>query len=178
MNCVWLNLVCHPYPAKWDNGSIISWTKRLVKDEENNKILLCLLYISQDYIIPNCPDMFLATSDHTGAAKSVLRHRLGVSNRSKFVTYRTINPSCDVHSVYLSKDAMFIPEAYRMSFSRLRLSSHTLSHVTAAFVHAAWSKTRSACWYITQWHNTWETTTEIKLFSLESYIQIALTISD
>ena len=126
MTCVWLNLVCHPYPAKWDNGSIISWPKRLVKGEENNKILLCLLYISQDYIIPNCPDMFLATSDHTGAAKSVLRHRLGVSNRSKFVTYRTINPSCDVHSVYLSKDAMFIPEAYRMSFSRLRLSSHRL----------------------------------------------------
>ena len=60
-------------------------------------------------------DSILATSDHTGAAKSVLRHRLGVYNRSKFVTYRTINPSCAVHSVYLSKDAMFIPEAYRMS---------------------------------------------------------------
>ena len=71
-------------------------------------------------------DSILATSDHTGAAKSVLRHRLGVSNRSKFVTYRTINPSCDLHSVYLSKDAMFIPEAYRMSFSWLRLSSHRL----------------------------------------------------
>ena len=71
-------------------------------------------------------DSILATSDHTGAAKSVLRHRLGISNRSKFVTYRTINPSCDVHSVYLSRDAMFIPEAYRMSFSRLGLSSHRL----------------------------------------------------
>ena len=71
-------------------------------------------------------DSILATSDHTGASKSVLRHRLGVSNRSKFVTYRTINPSCDVHSVYSSKDAMFIHEAYRMSFSRLRLSFHRL----------------------------------------------------
>ena len=30
-------------------------------------------------------DSILATSDHTGAAKSTLRHRLGVSNRSKFV---------------------------------------------------------------------------------------------
>ena len=83
-------------------------------------------------------DSILARSDHTGAAKSVLRHRLSVSNRSKFVTYRTINPSCDVHYVYLSKDAMFIPEAYRMSFSRLRLSSHRLCIETGR-----WSRIQS-----------------------------------
>ena len=53
-----------------------------------------------------------------------------------------------------------------------------VSNVTAACVHAVWSKTRSTCWHIAQWHNTWEATTEIKLFSLEFYIQIALTISD
>ena len=75
-------------------------------------------------------DSILATSDHIGAAKSVLRHRLGVSNRSKFVTHRTINPSCDVHPVYLSKDVIFISEAYRMSFSWLRLSSHRLRNET------------------------------------------------
>ena len=116
--------------------------------------------------------------DHTGAANSVLHHRLGVSNRSKFVM-------C-ILCIYQKMLCLYLRLIECLSCSyvchligcALRPDGGHVSHVTAACVHAAWSKTRSTCWHIAQRHNTWETTTEIKLFSLESYIQISLTIWD
>ena len=71
-------------------------------------------------------DNVSSNPDHIGSAKRVLYHRIATSNMSNFVTYRAINPNFDVHSVYFSKDCSFIPEAYRISFSRIRLSSHNL----------------------------------------------------
>ena len=76
--------------------------------------------------LSRCIDNVLSNPDHIGSAKRVLHQRIATSSRSKFVTYRTINPNFDVHSVYFSKDCSFIPEAYRISFSRIRLSSHNL----------------------------------------------------
>ena len=84
-------------------------------------------------------DNVLSNPDHIGSAKRLLYHRIATSNRSKFVTYRTINPNFDVHSVYFSKDCSFIPEAYRISFSRIRLSSHNLRIETGR-----WSRTPPA----------------------------------
>ena len=71
-------------------------------------------------------DNVLSNPNHIGSAMRVLYHRIAASNRSKFVTYRTINTSFDVHSVYFCKDCSSITEAYRLSFSRIRLSSHNL----------------------------------------------------
>ena len=79
-----------------------------------------------DPILSRYIDNVLSNPDHIGSAKRVLYHRIATSNRSKFVTYRTINPKFDVHSVYFAKDCSFPPEAYRISFSRIRLSSHNL----------------------------------------------------
>ena len=76
--------------------------------------------------LSRCIDNVLSNPDHIGSAKRVLHQRIATSSRSKFVTYRTINPNFDVHSVYFSKDCSFLPEAYRISFSRIRLSSHNL----------------------------------------------------
>ena len=45
---------------------------------------------------------------------------------TKCVTYRNINPNYDVHLVYSSNDSLFMSEAYRISFTRLRLSSNNL----------------------------------------------------
>ena len=50
------------------------------------------------------------------------------SQRTKFVTYRTINPNCVAHQVY-SRDPhsmTLIPEYLRIGFTRMRLSSHRL----------------------------------------------------
>ena len=76
--------------------------------------------------LARCIDNILATPDHMETTKRVMYQRLNVSNRSKFIVYRNINPSYSVHSVYSSRSSLLIPEVYRMSFSRLRLSSHRL----------------------------------------------------
>ena len=71
-------------------------------------------------------DNILANPDHMETTKRVMYQRLNVSNRSKFIVYRNINLSYSVHSVYSSRSSILIPEVYRMSFSRLCLSSHRL----------------------------------------------------
>ena len=86
--------------------------------------------------LARCIDNILATPDHTGATKNVMYQRLNMSNRSKFILYRNINPSYSVHFVYCSRNSSLIPEVYRISFSRLRLASHRLRIETGR-----WSRT-------------------------------------
>ena len=57
-----------------------------------------------DPILSRYIDNVLSNPDHIGSTKRVLYHRIATSNRSKFVTYRTINLNFDVHFVYISKD--------------------------------------------------------------------------
>ena len=59
---------------------------------------------------------------------AALRGKIRNAQRTKFATYRTINPKCVVHQVY-SRDPHFmtlIPEYLRVAFTRMRLSSHRL----------------------------------------------------
>ena len=55
-----------------------------------------------------------------------LHDRIQESNRTKFMTFREINPDLRVHDVYALNNRHFIPEHYRIAFTRLRLSSHNL----------------------------------------------------
>ena len=50
---------------------------------------------------------------------------IAASNGSRCVTYRTINPSFTLHSVYTERHA--INDRWRMSFTRFRVSGHTLA---------------------------------------------------
>ena len=84
--------------------------------------------------LARCIDNILATPDHFGTTKNVMYQRLNMSNRSKFIVYRNVNPSYSVHSVYCSRNSLLIPEEYRISFCRLRLSSHRLRIETAVFI--------------------------------------------
>ena len=57
-----------------------------------------------------------------------LHDMIRMSQKTKYVTYMSINPNLTVHNVY-SHTVLgdeFIPEVYRISFSRMRLSSHRL----------------------------------------------------
>ena len=47
------------------------------------------------------------------------------TSATKFHTYRSLNPTLDVHSLY-SKTAPTIPDYLRINFTRYRLSSHQL----------------------------------------------------
>ena len=62
------------------------------KRGEQNDYFVFAVYITRLYNskLSRHVDSILSTSDHTGAAKPEC-HRLGVSNRSKFVAYRTIS---------------------------------------------------------------------------------------
>jgi len=68
----------------------------------------------------------ISTNNYIDMSRQTLLDRLSLSDRSKFITYRNVNPLCTVHDVYFSKSPSFIPEFYRIEFSRLRLSSHNL----------------------------------------------------
>ena len=61
-----------------------------------------------------------------------MRQRVLAAEGSKFVTYREMNPSLDIHNVYNSD----VPEYQRISFSKFRLSSHDL-----AIEKGRWSRT-------------------------------------
>ena len=63
-----------------------------------------------------------------------LKQRVSVSQKSKFITYKLMNPDLCVHSVY--SRTSIIPDHLRTWFSRFRLSSHRLRVETGR-----WSRT-------------------------------------
>ena len=69
----------------------------------------------------------LSVGNHIVIAIDVLKARVLRTGRTKFVTYREINPLLISHDVYSKQhNDSFIDEMYRVSFTRLRLSSHNL----------------------------------------------------
>ena len=70
----------------------------------------------------------LSDTDHVGTAGWLLRDKVRRSDRTKSTTYMEINPELSVHPVYSKSmsNECFIPECYRIYFSRMRLSSHRL----------------------------------------------------
>ena len=64
----------------------------------------------------------LANDTYISDAQNDLRSKISDSTGTKFRSYIGINPLLNVHDVY----AMTLPEFARLSFTRLRLSSHNL----------------------------------------------------
>ena len=62
------------------------------------------------------------------SAADNLRGKINSSERTKYNTYRTINPDLSQHVAYSKSKSTsgFVPEYARISFSRMRLSSHRL----------------------------------------------------
>ena len=69
---------------------------------------------------------FLSTSvpDSRSLMQNVYE-RIAASNGSRYVMYRTINPSFSLHSVYTERHS--INDRWRMAFTRFRVSSHNLA---------------------------------------------------
>jgi len=67
----------------------------------------------------------MQNGNHVTGSLNKLRGKICSSSKSKFITYIDLNPSLGVHNVYKDSSAN-IPELYRISFSRFRLSSHRL----------------------------------------------------
>ena len=109
-----------------------------------------------------------------GKCDAALRGKIRNSQRTKFVTYRTINPKCAPHQVY-SRDPHFmtlIPEYLRIAFTRMRLSSHRLrietgtglgSHVNTAFAAVVPYSMSNMCYWTVLWCNISETAIKNKL---------------
>ena len=109
--------------------------------------------------------------------------RLNMSNRSKFIVYRNINPSYSVHSVYCSRNSLLIPEVYRISFSRLRLSSHRLRIETGRWSRIPRDRRLCPCGQIQDEEHVLahcqitQDYTEIACISLKSYMLMVWKIS-
>ena len=73
-------------------------------------------------------DNILQQSDHVNKSMNDLMRTVSTSERTKSVLYCRLNPGLVTHSVYISRE--LIPEPYRISFTRLRLTSHNLKSET------------------------------------------------
>ena len=65
------------------------------------------------------------TASFEDQARISIRDKVSSSTRTRMSTYRELNRDLDLHAVYDCK-SFYIPEAARISFSRMRLSSHYL----------------------------------------------------
>ena len=65
-------------------------------------------------------------------------------NRQRFVTYRELNPDLSCHEVYRQKRE-YIPDTLRISFTRLRLSSHRLRIETGRWSRTARENRTCSC---------------------------------
>jgi hypothetical protein len=75
----------------------------------------------------NFIDLVLGETDHVGVARNILQASISGSQRTRYITYAQLNPTLMVHNVYKTPvDNVFIPEYYRLYFTRMRLSSHRL----------------------------------------------------
>ena len=65
---------------------------------------------------------------YISAARQALHARISASDRTRYQTYLSLNPGLTVHQVYERQRGTdyYIPEHLRMSFTRMRLSSHRL----------------------------------------------------
>ena len=103
-----------------------------------------------------------------------LHEKVATSERTRMVTYREINHELVVHPLY---DSTTIPETARISFSRMRLSSHYLRietgggaafHVTLVSAFVVKSKTKlTLCWTAQKLKHWGETTS---LWTIALYI--------
>ena len=73
-------------------------------------------------------DSILEHSDHIERGVMEIKRRVTTSEGTKSKIYKTINPELITHPVYHSRQ--LTPEAYRISFTRLRLTSHNLRSET------------------------------------------------
>ena len=77
------------------------------------------------------------------AALPSLTEKFETEQGTKAVTYRSINPGLKVHPVYLSHE--YIDERARITFSRLRLSSHNLKVETGRWSRIAHDERLCGC---------------------------------
>ena len=71
-------------------------------------------------------DMVTQSDDYMVLGLINLRERIQESDRSKYVMYKMVNPSLSVHNVYKRGGNEYVREYLRVSFTRVRLSSHRL----------------------------------------------------
>ena len=94
-----------------------------------NDPLMFTLQLTRDMNrrMSNSIDFILNNGDHIRTATDTLKQSISISERTKFSTYVVINPGLDVHPVYRPPvGGVYIPERYRIQFTRMRLSSHRL----------------------------------------------------
>ena len=79
-------------------------------------------------------DLLLEKGDILGSGMTNLRYQIDSSVNSRFVIYREVNPSLSKHVVYTKDICKHMPYHMRISFTRLRLSSHRLRIETGRWV--------------------------------------------
>ena len=95
-------------------------------DMENEDPFMFVWSLLKRYNNPHAQkvNIILQDSDHIEKSMTDLRRTVSSSDRTKSILYSKLNPDFITHPVYSTR--LLIPELYRMSFTRLKLSSHNL----------------------------------------------------
>ena len=95
-------------------------------DIQNDDPLMFSMYLARNLArISRIINDLLSLENYTDLGVQLLHDRIRAHQGSRYTTYVEINPSLSVHDVY-SRRRDTVPEHTRVSFSRMRLSSHRL----------------------------------------------------
>jgi hypothetical protein len=124
-----------------------SYLRKLIQErqsmEDDPFIFAWLLTRNGNRRMARYIDSLLENGDFITVAKRQLRDNVLNCNKSKFITYANINPTCGSPDIYRSRD--YTPEHYRIAFSRMRLSSHRLRIETGRWARLARDQRLCTC---------------------------------
>ena len=102
--------------------------KRINMEDEDPFMFVWSLLRQYHVPLSQKVDSILQQPDHVNKGMNDLMRTVSTSDRTKSVLYCRLNPGLETHSVYISRT--LTPEPYRVSFTRLRLTSHNLKSET------------------------------------------------
>jgi hypothetical protein len=88
----------------------------------------------------------ICQEDFVLAATQSINNDICASQKTKCLSYHTVNPHITVHDVY--KGELLIPERFRIAFTRLRLSSHRLRIETGRWSRLARDRRLCVCGHV------------------------------
>lgn len=101
------------------------WSERRAMDDDPWTHVVRLVLESDTLTSRRVFDLIHRDADDFGEAMAAVKLSVRSSNSSRRATYALLNPSFSVHDVYLQRK--FINDVFRGSFSKLRVSGHSLA---------------------------------------------------
>ena len=101
------------------------WSERSTMDDDPLIHAMRIVINYNDSVSRYIQNLISQNNDDIEEGKSELRLKLRNSNSNRIIFYKTVNPDLVVHDIY--EKQLKVNEIERMSWTRLRLSAHSLA---------------------------------------------------